>query len=73
MVQEILSNDGDVIKYAGDAILAIFKVQNEVSMQSAIHNAIDTALIIQKNCRNYVTEVGVTLNGEVLEILSKAS
>lgn len=63
MVQEILSNGGDVIKYAGDAFLAIFKVQNEVSMQVAIHKSIDTALIIQKNCTNYLTEVGITLNG----------
>lgn len=65
MVQEILSNGGDVIKFAGDAFLAIFKVQNEVSMQVAIHKSIDTALMIQRNCTNYLTEVGVTLNGKI--------
>lgn len=64
MVSEILSLGGDIIKYAGDAFLAIFRVDNGRSMQEVIHKAIDTALIIQKNCRNFKTEVGVTLNGK---------
>lgn len=65
MVQEILSHGGDIIKYAGDAFLAIFRAENELKMQEAIQQAIDTALIIQKNCSNYRTEVaGLTLNGE---------
>lgn len=61
---------GDVIKYAGDAFLAVFHVNTDHSLQEAIHNAIDTALIIQKNCKNYKTEVGVTLNGESYEFES---
>lgn len=66
MVQEILSHDGDIIKYAGDAFLAIFRADKEGSLQTAIHKALDTALIIQKNCSNYLTEIGITLNGELL-------
>lgn len=65
MVQEILSHNGDVLKYAGDAFLAIFKAQNEVSYQLAIQNAIDTSIIIQKNCRNFLTEIGVVLNVKI--------
>jgi adenylate cyclase 10 len=56
---------GDIIKYAGDAFLGIFRAENDHSMQEAIHKAVDTALIIQKNCRNFKTEVGVTLNGNL--------
>lgn len=64
MVQEILSHNGDVLKYAGDAFLAIFRNDNEITMQTSVHNAIDTAIIIQKNCRNFKTEIGVILNGK---------
>ncbi|XP_070499414.1 adenylate cyclase type 10-like [Chironomus tepperi] len=65
MVQEILSHDGDIIKYAGDAFIAIFRKEKSMSIQNSIHNAIDTAIIIQKNCRNYLTEVNVTLNVKI--------
>lgn len=60
---EIFSVGGDILKYAGDAFLAIFKVQSDQSMQIAMHKAIDSALIIQKNSRDFQTEVGVILNG----------
>ena len=64
MVQEILSRGGDIIKYAGDAFIAIFRSEDELIFQEAIHRAIDSALIIQKSCSNYKTEIGgVTLNG----------
>lgn len=65
MVQEILSQDGDIIKYAGDAFLAIFRAENELSLQDAIHKAINSSLIIQQNYSNYQTDFdSVTLNGE---------
>lgn len=65
MVQEIFAHKGDVIKYAGDAFIAIFKVEKQLSMQESVRSAIDTALIIQKNCKNYHTEVGVILNVKI--------
>lgn len=65
MVQEILSHNGDVLKYAGDAFLAIFKADNDVSYQIAVQNAIDTSIIIQKSCRNFTTEIGVVLNVKI--------
>lgn len=64
MVQEILSHGGDIIKYSGDAFLAMFKVNSDMSIQEATQKAIETAIVIQKNCRNYRTDVGVVLNGE---------
>lgn len=64
MVQEIMSHGGDIIKYAGDAFLAMFRAENELGLQEAIHKAINASIIIQKNCTNYRTEVGdVVLNG----------
>ncbi|CRK95607.1 CLUMA_CG009066, isoform A [Clunio marinus] len=65
MVQEILSHDGDIIKFAGDAFIAVFKAENDFSIQDAIHRAMDTSLIIQNKCRNYLTEIGVILNVKI--------
>lgn len=66
MVQEILAQNGDIIKYAGDAFIAIFKVDAQTSYQSSVQKAIDVSIIIQKNCRNYlVAEVGIVLNVKI--------
>jgi class 3 adenylate cyclase len=65
MVQEILSHGGDVIKYSGDAYIAIFKVTPELSYQEVVSNTLDTAILIQKNCRNYRTDVGVFFNVKI--------
>lgn len=65
MVQEILSHGGDIIKYAGDAFIALFRHDKNMSMQNSVQNALDTAIIIQNNCRDYLTEVGVILNGKL--------
>jgi adenylate cyclase 10 len=68
MVQEILSHHGDILKYAGDAFLAMFKIDPQSaqnSYQTTIQNAIDASIIIQKSCRNFMTEVGVVLNVKI--------
>lgn len=90
MVQEILSNGGDVIKYSGitiinslkislqcfpktikgDAFLSVFKTGIDRSYQDTLHKAIDTALVIQKNCKNFLTDIGVVLNGLLFNILA---
>lgn len=71
MVDEILSNGGDIMKYAGDAFLAIFRAENDMTLQEAIHRAINASLIIQKNCSNYRTEFGgVTLNGILYHVFT---
>lgn len=61
MVQEILSQGGDVLKFSGDALMVMFKAGTNVSIEDAIHKALDTALIIQKNYGTYQTDVGVVL------------
>lgn len=66
MVQEILSQGGDIIKYAGDAFLAIFRAENELEMQEAVHKAINSSLTIQKNCSNYRTDIE-SLNGKSIK------
>lgn len=63
MVQEIMSHGGDVLKFSGDAFLAMWKSGPNDSMQDAVHEALDTALVIQKTYGTYETDVGVFLRG----------
>lgn len=63
MVQEILTHNGDVLKFSGDAFLSMWKKTAKLSMQDVVHSAIDCGLIIQKNYGNFTTDVGVVLKG----------
>ncbi|XP_063706141.1 adenylate cyclase type 10-like [Culicoides brevitarsis] len=65
MVQEILAQGGDVLKFSGDAMLTIFKVSGTTTMHDAVHKALDTALIIQNRCGKYKTDVGVILKSKI--------
>ncbi|KYB27283.1 Adenylate cyclase type 10-like Protein [Tribolium castaneum] len=61
MVQEVMSHNGDVLKFSGDAFLAIFKTSDTETMRDAVHEALDCALVIQKNYGSYMTDVGVAI------------
>lgn len=63
MVQEILTHNGDVLKFSGDGFLSMWKKSGKLSMQDVVHNAIDCGLIIQKNYGTFTTDVGVVLKG----------
>lgn len=63
MVQEILSHNGDVLKFSGDAFIVMWKRQEGMLMRDIAIEAIQTACIIQKHFGTYDTEVGVTLKG----------
>ncbi|XP_075981642.1 adenylate cyclase type 10-like [Anticarsia gemmatalis] len=65
MVQEILTHNGDVLKFSGDAFLSMWKKTLKLTMQDVVHNAIDCGLIIQKNYGNFNTDVGITLKVKV--------
>ncbi|KAJ8924439.1 hypothetical protein NQ315_007236 [Exocentrus adspersus] len=61
MVQEILSHGGDVLKFSGDAFIALWKVTDQLSMRDAVHEAIDCSLVIQKTYGTYQTDVDVVV------------
>lgn len=65
MVQEIMSHNGDVLKFSGDAFLAMWKSSSDHSMQDVVHEALDCALTIQKSHGTYETDVGVFLRGNI--------
>ncbi|XP_066584846.1 adenylate cyclase type 10-like [Prorops nasuta] len=61
MVQEILSQNGDVLKFSGDAFIVMWKLQEGMVMRDIAVKAIHTACVIQKHFGSYETDVGVTL------------
>lgn len=63
MVQEILSHNGDVLKFSGDAFIVMWKLHEGMMMRDLAIAAMQTACIIQKHFGSYDTEVGVTLKG----------
>ncbi|CAH2042556.1 unnamed protein product, partial [Iphiclides podalirius] len=65
MVQEILTHNGDILKFSGDAFLSMWKKTPSGNMQDVVHNAIDCGLLIQKNYGRYMTDVGVPLKVKV--------
>lgn len=67
MVQEIMSHSGDILKFSGDAFLALWKSTSVSSMSDVVHAAIDCALGIQRSHGQYVTEVGITLRGKTIK------
>ncbi|XP_011879972.1 PREDICTED: adenylate cyclase type 10-like [Vollenhovia emeryi] len=69
MVQEILSHDGDVVKFSGDAFIVMWKLQEGMLMRDIATEAIQTACIIQKHFGTYNTDVGVTLRGFVASLM----
>lgn len=62
-MQEILSHNGDVLKFSGDAFIVMWKLKEGILMRDIAIEAIQTACIIQKHFGAYDTEVGVTLKG----------
>lgn len=66
MVQEILSHDGDVFKFSGDAFIALWKVTDNLSMKDAVHEAIDCSLVIQKSYGRYQADQDVVIRGIVI-------
>ncbi|KAJ3648253.1 hypothetical protein Zmor_020070 [Zophobas morio] len=61
MVQEVLSYNGDILKFSGDAFLAVFKSSEDTTMRDSVHEALDCALVIQKSYGSYLTDVNVVI------------
>lgn len=65
LVQEIMSFGGDIFKFSGDAFLALWKCKDEQQiMRDYVHQALDCAVVIQKNYGSFRTDVGTYLRGK---------
>lgn len=65
IVKYILKSGGDVLKFAGDAILAAWKVKTRADLKFAISQVARCSLIIQENCDKQDTDVGVQLRVKI--------
>ena len=65
LVSEIISYDGDILKFAGDAILSMWPVDSLRAMNLAVENVIQCALEIQSKHGTYTTSDGVILKVKI--------
>ncbi|XP_045481901.1 adenylate cyclase type 10-like isoform X2 [Harmonia axyridis] len=61
MVQEILSNGGDIIRFSPTALVVIWKCTRENYITQNVHMAIDCALVIRKHYGKFILESGEKL------------
>ncbi|XP_075984842.1 adenylate cyclase type 10-like isoform X2 [Anticarsia gemmatalis] len=61
LIEVIYSHGGDIIKFAGDAFLALWKTDKRSFLCHTIHTVIACALIIQHSYSSYETDVKVNL------------
>ncbi|XP_038075913.1 adenylate cyclase type 10-like [Patiria miniata] len=60
IVDNIIGSEGDILKFAGDAFLALWKLKRD-SLDYTLMRVIKCGLRIQERCDNRETEVGVKL------------
>ncbi|XP_062574125.1 adenylate cyclase type 10-like isoform X2 [Saccostrea cucullata] len=61
IVENIISSEGDVLKFAGDAILSVWRVNDETELGSTVDQVTKCCLNIQNKCGAWETDIGVTL------------
>ncbi|XP_059051739.1 adenylate cyclase type 10-like [Achroia grisella] len=61
LIELIYSHGGDILKFAGDAFLALWKTDKRTFLCHTIHTVIACALIIQHSYGSYETDVKVNL------------
>lgn len=61
LIELIYSHGGDILKFAGDAFLALWKTDKKSFLCHTIHTVIACALIIQHSYASYETDVKVNL------------
>ncbi|XP_037867949.1 adenylate cyclase type 10 isoform X1 [Bombyx mori] len=61
LIELIYAYGGDVLKFSGDAFLALWKTDKRTFLCHTIHNVIACALVIQHSYSSYETDVKVNL------------
>ena len=62
LIEIITNHGGDIIKFAGDAVFAVWKAENEKSYCIETHRAVRCGMIIQEKLHNYKLTSGITLS-----------
>ncbi|KAG7309278.1 hypothetical protein JYU34_005218 [Plutella xylostella] len=61
LIELIYDHGGDVLKFAGDAFLALWKTDKKTFLSHTIHQVLMCALVIQKSYASYETDAKVNL------------
>lgn len=61
IVEKIISSEGDILKFAGDAILAVWRINSPPEMSPAVDKVTQCCLDIQKDYGEWQTDIGITL------------
>ncbi|XP_047986326.1 adenylate cyclase type 10-like [Leguminivora glycinivorella] len=61
LIELIYNHGGDILKFAGDAFLALWKTDKRTFLCHTIHTAIACALLIQHSFSSYETDVKISL------------
>lgn len=64
MFTAILDAEGDIVKFAGDAILAFWQC-SQFSAPDIVQNTMQESLMMQNNFDNYTTQDGVVLRMKI--------
>ncbi|XP_052767837.1 adenylate cyclase type 10-like [Mya arenaria] len=65
LVEGILGSDGDILKFAGDAILAIWRVGRKFELQNEFLKVAKCCRDIQEKCGEWETDIGVKLSVKI--------
>ncbi|KAL5008851.1 hypothetical protein ScPMuIL_014432 [Solemya velum] len=57
----ILGSDGDILKFAGDAILAVWRVNYKRELSATVNKVLGCCLDIQNKCGEWNTDIGIKL------------
>lgn len=62
LVEIIYHHGGDIVKFAGDAVFALWKAPNENDLALATYRALDCSLKIQRQLNDYLVGNNITLS-----------
>lgn len=58
LIDIILEYDGDILKFAGDALLTVWRPQNESTVPDCVHSALACGLTAQQRLRDWQSPAG---------------
>lgn len=62
LIEIITNHGGDIVKFAGDALFAVWKVSEDKTLEVETHRAVRIAMIIQERLHNFKVRSGVSLS-----------
>jgi len=62
LIRHITDHGGDVVKFAGDALIALWPATDDRQLRQAVHRAAQCALVVQRQLNNFDAGAGIRLS-----------